>query len=289
MTVPAIARGSEAWDGESERIDTVLAKLALARSRSHAAELIQRGDALVDGVTVSKAGQRVRPGQRVSVAHDDPYVSRGAHKLIAALSVFDIDPAGTLALDVGASTGGFTQVLLERGARLVIALDVGHGQLADSIRGDARVRVVEGCNARFLTPSQLAEMSGVPDPPELIVGDLSFISLTMILPALARVAAPSAEVVLLIKPQFEVGRDGIRDGIVVDPGLRAEAVRRVIGCAAEVGFGTAGLVQSPIAGANGNREYLVNMSRGTDRDPTQWEGTIDAVTTDESTKKAGGV
>lgn len=255
---------SDAPHGTASRLDVVLAERGLVRSRSRAAELIAAGRVTVDGSVVTKAGARIAPSAIVGVSGDDTlnrYVSRAAGKLIAGLDVFGIDPSGRLALDLGASTGGFTQVLLERGAREVIALDVGHGQLAAEIRNDARVRVVEGCNARDLTPRMLAELSGVDAAPEVVVGDLSFISLTLVLPAIARVASADAVLLLLIKPQFEVGRQGIRAGIAVDPVRVDEAVANVVRCAAEQGFVHHGTEPSPITGEHGNREFLAYFSR----------------------------
>ncbi|WP_416445877.1 TlyA family RNA methyltransferase [Leucobacter sp. HNU] len=273
--MPEGIANSAVWAGAPERLDRVLPELGLARSRSRAAELIAAGEVRLDGRVATKAGARVGSGATIAVSGADRYVSRGAHKLVAGLDRFGVDAAGRLALDLGASTGGFTQVLLERGAREVLAVDVGHDQLVPELRADPRVRAVEGCNARELTAEGLAADTGVAEAPTLVVADLSFISLTLILPAIARVAAPLAELVLLIKPQFEVGRTGIRDGIVVDPALRAEAIRTVLGSAARNGFAVRGLAHSPIAGSHGNREFLVHLSRGGDADPTEWEARID--------------
>jgi len=238
------------------RLDVAVAERGLARSRSQAAELIASGRVRVDGVVAAKAGMRVAEGAALEVEGADHYVSRAAQKLLAGLDAFDVSPSGRLALDLGASTGGFTQVLLECGAREVIALDVGHGQLVEPLRQDPRVRVVEGCNARELTAETLAEVSGTTETPTLVVGDLSFISLTLVLPAIAAVAAPEAELVLLIKPQFEVGRSGIRDGIVVDPVRAEDAVQRVLASAEDSGFAVGGTVLSPVTGEHGNREFL---------------------------------
>ncbi|MGD9606061.1 MAG: TlyA family RNA methyltransferase [Leucobacter sp.] len=279
--------GAAVWEGGSIRLDRALAELGLARSRSHAAELIARGRVLCDGLPAVKAGARVQAGSSLEVEAGEHYVSRAAHKLIAGLDAFGIDPAGALALDVGASTGGFTQVLLERGAREVIALDVGHDQLAPELRADPRVRVVEGCNARELGPELLAEVSGTHETPQLVVGDLSFISLTLVLPAIVR-AAPRAVLMLLVKPQFEVGRQGLRDGIVVDEALAAEAVQRVLDRAAGLGCPCIGLAPSPFTGEHGNREMLACFSpvaeahgdpagdalRTAPADPTEWEDRI---------------
>lgn len=225
------------------------------------------------GVRAQKAGIRIPAGTALEV-REDRYVSRAAHKLVAALDAFGIAPAGRVALDLGASTGGFTQVLLERGAEVVLAVDVGHDQIVSELRGDSRVRVVEGCNARTLTGPELAEATGESRPPSLVVADLSFISLTLVLPAIAGVAAQESDLALLIKPQFEVGRTGIREGIVVDPLRRADAIRSVLASAAELGFGARALAPSPILGGRGNMEYLVHFSRDSAADPTQWEGRV---------------
>jgi len=238
------------------RLDVSLAERGLARSRSQAADLIAAGQVRVNGAVVRKAGMRIGADHDVSVETPDHYVSRAAHKLIAGLERFPVSPEGRLCLDLGASTGGFTQVLLEHGAREVIALDVGHGQLTDLIRNDSRVRVVERCNARDLTPEDLAERSGTGEPVTLIVGDLSFISLTLVLPAIARVLPVSGEAILLIKPQFEVGRQGIREGIVRDAALADEAVARVVRCAESQRLVARGIEPSPLTGEHGNLEFL---------------------------------
>ncbi|MBO1903076.1 TlyA family RNA methyltransferase [Leucobacter weissii] len=246
----------------TERLDVALAGRGLARSRSQAAELIAAGRVRVDGAVLGKAGARVAGSARIEVEAPDHYVSRAAHKLVAGLDRFGVAPADRLALDLGASTGGFTQVLLERGARQVIALDVGHGQLAEPLRKDSRVVAIEGCNARGLTADALAELSGRAEAPTLLVGDLSFISLTLVMPAIARVAAERAELLLLVKPQFEVGRQGLRGGIVADPALADDAVRRVIRCAEDLGFAHGGTEPSPITGEHGNREFLTYFWQG---------------------------
>jgi 23S rRNA (cytidine1920-2'-O)/16S rRNA (cytidine1409-2'-O)-methyltransferase len=259
------------------RLDSVLAERGLARSRTVAAKLIADGLVTVDGLAVVKPSARVRADQVVEVAESDHYVSRAAHKLIAALDGFEIDPSGLLALDVGASTGGFTQVLLERGARHVVALDVGHGQLAESVRGDVRVTVVEGSNARYMTAGSLAEESGSSEVPQLVVGDLSFISLTTVLPALVSSVGLGADYVLLVKPQFEVGRTGIREGIVRTKGLREDAVNGVLWAAWDLGLPTAGILPSPIAGNAGNREYLAWLSARVGGNPTEWTKQVSAI------------
>jgi len=254
----------------SARLDAAVVARSLARSRTSAAKLIADGRVTVDGVGVVKASAQVSDSSEIAVALPDHYVSRGAHKLIAALDAFGVDPSGLLALDVGASTGGFTQVLLERGARHVLAVDVGHDQLSVPVKGDPRVSNVEGVNVRYLTPELLAEASGITDAPALVVGDLSFISLTQVLPALVASVTHGADLVLLIKPQFEVGRTGVKEGIVHDPALREDAVASVAWAAWDLGLPTAGILPSPIAGSHGNHEYLIRLSTRAGRHPTEW-------------------
>lgn len=264
------------WSGESVRLDRALAELGIARSRTQAAELIERGEVRVNGKQISKASLRVANGDAVEAAEADRYVSRAAHKLIAGLDEFGIDPTGRIALDLGASTGGFSQVLVERGAEVVQAIDVGHGQLASELHAEPRIRLVEGRNARDLDPNNLAQDTAISDPPSLVVADLSFISLRLIFPAIARCAAAKADLVLLVKPQFEVGR--VRDGIVTSPVQWAESLRIAIDAAAENGFAVQGLGVSPIAGGHGNREFLAHFIRA-DRaiavDQPEWEARID--------------
>ncbi|MFC4245022.1 TlyA family RNA methyltransferase [Gryllotalpicola reticulitermitis] len=254
----------------SARLDAAIVARGLARSRTVAAKLIAAGRVTVDGAAVVKASVQVDDAAEVVVALPDHYVSRGAHKLIAALDAFGVDPAGQLALDVGASTGGFTQVLLERGARHVLAVDVGHDQLSVPVKGDPRVTNIEDVNVRYLTPELLQTSLGARDAPSLVVGDLSFISLTQVLPAVLASVRPDARFVLLIKPQFEVGRTGVKEGIVHDPALRADAVTGVLWAAWDLGLGTAGLISSPIVGTHGNREYLCLLSAGDGTNPTEW-------------------
>ncbi|MFT4230932.1 MAG: TlyA family RNA methyltransferase, partial [Microbacterium sp.] len=210
----------------------------------------------------------------LEVAASDHYVSRAAHKLIAALDAFRIDPAGRVALDMGASTGGFTQVLRERGAEPVIAVDVGHGQLAASIAADPAVACVEGFNVRYMTPGSLAAASGVTTAPSIVTGDLSFISLSHVLPAAYAVAAPGADLVLLIKPQFEAGRTAVRGGLVTDPATRADAVAGVLWSACDASLGVLGLIASPIPGTHGNAEFVVHLGRDHGGNPTEWVSTV---------------
>ncbi|MDQ0642072.1 TlyA family RNA methyltransferase [Microbacterium murale] len=257
------------------RLDAALAARGLARSRSHAATLIVAGLVSVDGRQMIKASTSVSDESVITLAETDDYVSRGAHKLIAALDAFGVVAEGRLALDMGASTGGFTQVLRERGARKVLAVDVGHDQLAASIAADPGVVSVEGFNVRHMTQESLAEATGERDAPELIVGDLSFISLELILPAVASVAASGSDIVLLVKPQFEVGRTAVRGGLVTDPATRADAVARVVWNGWDAGFGMLGIIASPILGTHGNAEFLVHMAPGRGSNPTQWRDRID--------------
>ncbi|MBS1696885.1 MAG: TlyA family RNA methyltransferase [Actinobacteria bacterium] len=257
------------------RLDAALAERGLARSRTHAAVLIGDGLVTVNGAPVVKASAKVQDGDVLAVAGADHYVSRGAHKLIAALDGFGIDPTDVLALDMGASTGGFTQVLRERGARRVLAVDVGHDQLAAEVRADPGVTAVEGFNVRHMDAQVLAEATGERERPGLVVGDLSFISLALVLPAIAATAAEGADVVLLVKPQFEVGRTAVRGGLVTNPTIRADAVARVLWSAWDQGFGVLGLLPSPILGTHGNAEYLVHLARGRGSNPTEWLSTID--------------
>ena len=259
------------------RLDAELVRRGLVRSRARAREALEEGRVLVDGRMATTAGRRIRPDAELAVLDPDPWVARSAHKLSAALDRFAIAVRGRLCLDVGASTGGFTQVLLERGAREVIALDVGHGQLVPALRADPRVRTVEGANARELDRARLAELAGTAARPELIVVDVSFIPLALVLPALVRVLTEGGEVIALIKPQFEVGRAGIREGVVTERSLRHDAVRAVLRAAAEHGLRTRGLMDSPMLGVSGNREYLTWLAPLGGGDPTEWEDPITAL------------
>ena len=270
------------------RLDAVLGERGLARSRTHAAKLIADGLVTVDGVAQVKPSFRVDESAHIVVANSDHYVSRAAHKLIAALEAFGIDPAGRVALDAGASTGGFSQVLLERGASRILAIDVGHGQLAHIIQENPAVIVVEGFNIRDLTREWVESRLNTPEsrehPPELgesglptiVVADLSFIGLGLVLKQLRDSVDPAADFLLLVKPQFEVGRGGIREGIVRDPGLRQDAVSNILWAAWDLGLGTGGITPSPIAGSAGNREYLVWLSRA-GSNPTVWIETVRAL------------
>ncbi len=245
------------------RLDAELVRRGLARSRQHAADLIAAGRVTVRGARAHKPATVVDPADPVSVAADDGdrtgYVSRGGDKLAGALAVFGPDGlvvAGRRCLDAGASTGGFTDVLLRAGAREVVAVDVGYGQLAWRLRTDPRVGLHERTNVRTLTPETIG------GPVELTVADLSFISLRLVLPALAACTEPDGDLVLLVKPQFEVGRGRVdRGGVVRDPALRAEAVLSVADAAAQLGLGTRGVTASPLPGPAGNREFFLWLRR----------------------------
>jgi 23S rRNA (cytidine1920-2'-O)/16S rRNA (cytidine1409-2'-O)-methyltransferase len=261
-----------------QRLDAALAARRLARSRTHAATLIASGVVTVDGQPAVKPALKVSETATIEVAASDHYVSRAAHKLIAALDGFAVDPAGRIVLDAGASTGGFSQVLLERGARTVLAVDVGHGQLAPQLAGAEGLVLVEGCNVRNLDRDSLALLTGVSEHPSLVTADLSFISLTTVLPALRATATDEADFVLLVKPQFEVGRGGVREGVVRDAALRSEAVANVLWAAFDLGLGTAGVLSSPIAGSHGNREYLAHLNAAHGMNPTEWMRRVEQLT-----------
>ena len=256
------------------RLDAALAERGIARSRTHAARLITDGSVTVDGRTVIKPSTRVTAEQVLALTAIDHYVSRAAHKLLAALDTFAVPVTGRSALDVGASTGGFSQVLLERGAASVVALDVGHGQLDPFIGNNPAVTVIEGFNARELTVLTLDAAAGHAVRVNLVVADLSFISLTTVLPALVATVGVEADYILLIKPQFEVGRTGVKEGIVHDAGLRADAISDVLWAGWDLGLPTAGLISSPILGAAGNHEYLVWFSTLSGSNPTEWRGRV---------------
>jgi 23S rRNA (cytidine1920-2'-O)/16S rRNA (cytidine1409-2'-O)-methyltransferase len=237
------------------RLDLLLVERGLAPSRERARALILAGTVWVDGRPETKAGTPVAVDADVTLAEPDhPYVGRGGVKLAHALDVFGIDPGGRRALDVGASTGGFTDVLLRRGAESVIALDVGHGQLDWRLRNDPRVVVRERVNARALAADH------VPHAVSLVTIDVSFISLRHILPALLPFLAPGADVVALVKPQFEAGRDEVgKGGLVTDPVVHEAVISRVLADAAGLGYLTLARTPSPITGATGNREFFVHL------------------------------
>jgi 23S rRNA (cytidine1920-2'-O)/16S rRNA (cytidine1409-2'-O)-methyltransferase len=239
-----------------KRADRSLVERGLATSRARAQAAIEAGLVTADGVRVEKASQPVSADTAIRATPAYPNVSRGGLKLAAALNRFEIDPRGKACLDIGASTGGFSEILLERGARLVYAVDVGHGQLHPSLHGRPGLVSLEGTDARVL------DRALIPEPVDLLVADVSFISLKLALPAALKLSAPAAELIVLVKPQFEAGRAHLKKGIV-----REEAVRKAV-CAdverfiAAAGWSVIGSMQSPIAGGEGNREFLIGARRG---------------------------
>ncbi|MEM6943029.1 MAG: TlyA family RNA methyltransferase [Pseudomonadota bacterium] len=233
------------------RLDRRLVALGLARSRAEAARLVAEGAVRIDGAPARKPAQEVGPEAAITLTdHGHRWVGRGALKLLHALDAFGLSPTGT-ALDLGASTGGFTEVLLARGATRVIALDVGHGQLAPSLAADPRVTAIEGMNARAIP-------EGLLPPLDWITADLSFISLRKALPGALGFAKPGAVLVVLVKPQFELGPEAVgKGGIVRDPALHREACRAVSDWLGAAGWQVTGKVESPITGGDGNREFLL--------------------------------
>jgi 23S rRNA (cytidine1920-2'-O)/16S rRNA (cytidine1409-2'-O)-methyltransferase len=250
------------------RLDAELVRRGLARSREQAAELVAAGQVRVPGRATVKPATQVTPAEPILVEEPvgDSYVSRGGHKLAGALDAFassGLAVEGRSALDAGASTGGFTDVLLRRGARSVRCVDVGYGQLAWSLRTDPRVTVLDRTNVRELDPGSAG------GPVDVVVADLSFISLRLVLPALAAVTVPDGDLVLMVKPQFEVGREALgAGGVVREPAQRAAAVADVAAAAAQLGLGVAGVTASPLPGPAGNVEYFLWLRRGApDLDP----------------------
>jgi 23S rRNA (cytidine1920-2'-O)/16S rRNA (cytidine1409-2'-O)-methyltransferase len=244
------------------RVDAELVRRGLARSRQQAAELIGAGRVRIDGLPALKPATSVAVTAALTVADDGErsWVSRGAHKLIGALDAFGITVEGRRCLDAGASTGGFTEVLLDRGATQVVAADVGYGQLAWSLRSDPRVVVVERTNVRDLSPEAIGGLV------DLVVADLSFISLATVLPALVGCASPDADIVPMVKPQFEVGKGQVgAGGVVQDPQLRIDSVLAVSRRAAELGWHTLDVTASPLPGPSGNVEYFLWLRARTDR------------------------
>jgi 23S rRNA (cytidine1920-2'-O)/16S rRNA (cytidine1409-2'-O)-methyltransferase len=244
------------------RLDTLLVDRGLVASRERARALILAGQVRVNGQVASKAGTAVSLDAEITVAAPDhPYVGRGGVKLAHALESFAIAVEGRIALDIGASTGGFTDALLQHGAARVVALDVGHGQLDWKIRSDPRVDVIERVNARTLTAADLPPGRA---PFDIVTIDVSFISLKLILPVVPPLLADSGDVVALVKPQFEAGRAEIgKGGIVRDPAVHARVVGEVSDVANALGLGRAGTTESPIAGMEGNREFLLHLRRQT--------------------------
>lgn len=247
------------------RLDAELVRRGLVTSREQGRAAIEEGRVTVAGNTATKAASQVDDASAIELREvpESRYVSRGAHKLIGALDAFGVDVTGVDALDAGASTGGFTQVLLERGAARVLAVDVGYGQLAWPLRSDERVTVLERTNVRYLGGGDAEGEDSVrlPFTPKLVVADLSFISLRLVLPALAAVAGPAADFLLMVKPQFEVGKESVGSGVVTDPQLRIEAVWSVAEAALDLGLGICGCVASPLPGPKGNVEYFLWMKQ----------------------------
>lgn len=239
-----------------ERADKLVHERGLAPSRERARALILAGQVSIGDHRVEKAGDLLPVDAELVVATPMPYASRGGVKLAHALERFSVSPAGRRCLDVGASTGGFTDCLLQRGALHVVAVDVGEGQLDWTLRNDPRVTVLEGVNARDLRPEQLGA------PPDLVVADVAFISLTKILPAL-RACAPEAELVLLVKPQFEAGRGRVgKGGVVRDPAIWREVLATVAGALVAHGCDVRGATASPLRGPAGNREFFLHAMPG---------------------------
>ena len=239
------------------RLDTLLVERGLAVSRERARALILAGQVSVNGAPARKAGETVPTDATLSlVKPDHPYVGRGGVKLAHALDVFGVKVEDCNALDIGASTGGFTDVLLRRGAARVAALDVGHGQIEWRLRNDPRVLVIEGLNARTLTPDR------VPGPFDLVTIDVSFISLRHILPVLPPLLKGRADVVALVKPQFEAGRREVgKGGLVKDPVVQQRVIDEVVAKASEVGLEHLETTESPVTGASGNREFFVHLRK----------------------------
>jgi 23S rRNA (cytidine1920-2'-O)/16S rRNA (cytidine1409-2'-O)-methyltransferase len=251
------------------RLDVELVRRGISQSRTEAGLAIRSGTVTVSGRPVVKASTMVADDEPIAMSEPARrFVSRGGEKLDAALDRFGVDVAGASALDAGASTGGFTDCLLRRGAARVVAVDVGYGQLDWRLRQDPRVHVLERTNVRDLEPS------AVPFEPNVVTADLSFISLSLVLPALARVAAPNATFVLLVKPQFEAGRDRVDGGVVREPGTWTDVLRRVVDAVARVGLDPAAVMASPILGPAGNAEFPLLATRGAAPAPAE-PGAVD--------------
>jgi 23S rRNA (cytidine1920-2'-O)/16S rRNA (cytidine1409-2'-O)-methyltransferase len=237
---------------ERRRLDQLLVERGLAPSRERAQALVRAGLVRVGGAVSGKPDQLVDPEQQLAVDGGAEYVSRGSVKLAAALDAFGIEVRGRTCLDVGASTGGFTDVLLRRGAARVIAVDVGYGQLAWRLRQDPRVTVRERVNIRYL--------DRLPSPADLAVIDVSFISLRLVLPRVRQLLSPPGEVVALVKPQFEVGKGSVgKGGVVRDPAQHQQVLTEIAGFASSIGYAVSGQIPSPLAGAKGNREFMMYL------------------------------
>lgn len=240
-----------------ERLDRVMMAQGLMASREAAARTVLAGGVSVDGIMVDKPAKLIPPDARIEIVQPALFVSRSGDKLAAALDAFHIDPSGTIGLDVGCSTGGFTDCLLQRGAARIYAIDVGYGQFEWRLRQDSRVVLLERTNIRYV------DRVAVPEPIDLAVIDVSFISLTLVLPAVVPLLNSATTVVALVKPQFEVGKGQVgRGGIVRDDAQREAVTEKVIACAVHLGLQLKGVLDSPVIGRKGNREILVGFSRG---------------------------
>lgn len=241
---------------KKDRLDRILVERGLAKSRARAKEMVESRGISLDGHVLFDPSVLVQLDAPLTVMRADiPWVSRGALKLIAALDAWAIDPAEKVAVDIGSSTGGFTEVLLARGAKRVYAIDVGTDQLAPSLRSDPRVVSMEGTHI-------LSDTIVFPEPIALVVVDVSFISVIKVIPIIERILAPKGEVIVLVKPQFEVGRKGLgKGGVVRDDTLREEALKRVSAAFTSVHFTVSGTMDSPISGGHGNREYLLHAKK----------------------------
>ena len=263
------------------RADIALVERGLARSRNHASSLIEANRVLVQGKEVRKSSQNIEDDVPIVVLDAVEFVSRAGHKLARALDEFaEIQVNGRNCLDVGASTGGFTDVLLRMGAELVVAVDVGHDQMVAELFDHQRVFALEGFNARDMTLERLRSATKLDideDFFQLVVADVSFISLTLVIPAMREVAR-AADFVLLIKPQFEVGKDSLSaNGIVNDHRLRAQAIKQVVACADELGLGVRGLVKSGLPGTHGNIEYVLWISANEPKNGSKWSDQIEEI------------
>lgn len=264
------------------RADLALVERGLARSRNQASALIESKRALVDGREVRKSSQEISDDASLIVLPAIDYVSRAGHKLAAALDEFGLEVRDRTCLDVGASTGGFTDVLLRRGAKEVVAIDVGRDQMVSDLKENPRVRNFEGVNARELSSESFHELVGEQITVDLVVADLSFISLTLVMEQLVEVA-PNADFIFLVKPQFEVGKDSLQaSGVVNSHLLRADSIRRVIDCANSLGCGVRGLAKSALPGTHGNIEYLVWISPREPLNSGKWSDRIDSIAREAS-------
>jgi 23S rRNA (cytidine1920-2'-O)/16S rRNA (cytidine1409-2'-O)-methyltransferase len=242
--------------GKRERADRLLVERGIFESRARAQAAIAAGRVIADGKTVHKASEEISATAAIAAQPEHPYVSRGGVKLAAALDSFSIDVTGRACLDVGASTGGFTEVLLARGARRVFAVDVGHGQLHARLRHREQVTSIERTDIRSLDPARLFE------PPDFATIDVSFISLKLVVPPVGRLLSPSATLIALIKPQFEANRRDIKKGIVRDTAVQAAICDEIVEFIGRLGWRVSGCIASPILGGDGNREFFIEAARG---------------------------